>query len=99
MAKIAQELALEFEEDPQHPGDDEDDLTVGTSRRSVSRNHSPHSSSRLAWQEEQKPLALRENVNKRSGWQPGHRIRAAFHAIAHCHHFLGHEYVALTTFR
>lgn len=29
MAKIAQELALELEEDPQHPGDDEDDLTVG----------------------------------------------------------------------
>ena len=24
---------------------------------------------------------------------------AAFHAIAHCHHFLGHEYVALITFR
>jgi len=37
MVKIAQELTLELEEDPQHPGDDEDDLTVGTSRRSVSR--------------------------------------------------------------
>jgi len=55
MANIAQELALELEEDPQHPGDDENDLTVGTSRRSVSRTHSPHSSSRLAWRRDRSP--------------------------------------------
>jgi hypothetical protein len=75
------------------------DYEKGDNRRSVSRNHSSHSSSLLAWEEGQKPLALQEKVNKRSVRQPGHRIRAAFHAIAYCHHFLGHEYVALITFR
>jgi hypothetical protein len=33
MAKIAQELAFELEEDPQHPGDDKDDQRVGDNEK------------------------------------------------------------------
>ena len=47
-----------------------------TSRRSVSRIHSPHSSSFLAWQEGKNPRVRHENITNRSSPQSGQRIRA-----------------------
>jgi hypothetical protein len=49
----------------------------GTSKRSVSRIHSPHSSTRLAWHEGQNPRVLQENIRRCSARQSGQRIRAA----------------------
>ena len=48
----------------------------GTSRRSVSRIHSPHSPSRLAWHDGQNPRVLHENIRRCSVRQRGQRIRA-----------------------
>lgn len=71
-----EEFAFEAEKKTQHLGHGEDDLAGGTSSRSSSCIHSPHSSRRLAWQN---PRVLQENINSRSSPQSGHRMWANPH--------------------